>query len=57
MRVSGTFVKAKVQEVLIFGLETWVMTPFMRRALGGLHNRVSQRIMVRHLRRSLDGRW
>ena len=57
MRVSGTFLKAVVQAVLIFGLEMWVMTPRMRRDLGGLHNRVPQRIMVWKLRRLPDGRW
>ena len=31
--------------------------PRMRRDLGGLHNRVSQWIMVQQLRRRPDGRW
>ena len=34
-RVSGIFFKAVVQAVLIFGAETWVMTPCMVRTLGG----------------------
>ena len=56
MQVSGTFFKAVVQVVLIFGFETWVMNPCMRRELGGLQNRVFQQIMVWQLRRRLDGR-
>ena len=54
MGVSGTFFKAVVQEVLIFGLETWVTTPHKRRSLVGLHNRVSQQIMVQKLRRRFE---
>ena len=48
---------AVVQAVLIFGFETCEMTPLMIRDLGGLYNSVSQRIMVRQLRRRPDGIW
>ena len=34
-RALGMFYKAVVQAVLIFGVETWVMTPHMGLALGG----------------------
>ena len=34
-RVSGLFFKAVVQALLLFGLETWLVTPCMGRALGG----------------------
>ena len=57
MRVFGTFFMAVVQAVIIFGLVTHVTTPRIRRDLGGLHNRVPQRIMVWKLRRLPDGRW
>ena len=30
-RVSGTFFKAVVQQVLLFGAETWVLTPRIER--------------------------
>ena len=33
MRLYGTFFKALVQVVLLFGSETWVMTPHMGKAL------------------------
>ena len=32
-RVSGNFFKAVVQVVLLFGAETWVLTPRIERAL------------------------
>ena len=32
-RISGNFFKAVVQQVLLFGAETWVVTPKMERAL------------------------
>ena len=32
-RVSGNFFKAVVQQVLLFGAETWVVSPRMERAL------------------------
>ena len=31
-RISGNFFKAVVQQVLLFGAETWVVTPKMERA-------------------------
>ena len=32
-RVSGNFFKALVQQVLLFGAETWVVSPMLQRAL------------------------
>ena len=46
-RVLGMFFKAVVQEVLLFGSETWVMTPDMGRALGSFQHRVSRQITGR----------
>ena len=46
--VIGDFFKAVVQAVLLFGLETWVMTPRMVRSLGGgVQHRVARRITGR----------
>ena len=50
-RMSGMFFKSVVQAVLIFGSETWVLTPRMERALGHFQQRVAQRITGRHTRR------
>ena len=44
LRVSGMLFKVVVQAVLLFGSETWVMTPCMERALGSFQHRVAQRI-------------
>ena len=39
-RVSGFFFKAVVHSVLIFGSETWVVTPHIGRAQGGFQDQV-----------------
>ena len=54
--VSGMFFKAVVQEVIIFGEETWVTTPCIGRDLGEIKHRVAQRITGRQTRRLLYGR-
>ena len=46
-RFSGMFFKAVVQAVLIFGLETWVLTPRMGRALESFQHRVARWITGR----------
>ena len=38
-QVSDLFFKTMVQEVLLLGLDTWVVTPCMSRALGGSSTR------------------
>ena len=38
-QVSGFFFKAVVQAVLLFGAETWVVTPCMGKAVGGFRPR------------------
>ena len=50
------FYKAVVQQVLLFGSETWTVTPAMLRALESFHHRVARRIsgMMAYLR---DGEW
>ena len=46
-RVSGIFFKAVVQTVILFCLETWVMTTRMGRALGIFQPEVARRITGR----------
>ena len=46
-----------VQLVLPFGLETWVMTPLMGRALGIFQNRADHRLTTRNPWRLRDGSW
>ena len=45
------FSKAVVQAVLLFELETWVLTPCTVRALGSFQHGVARRIMGRELKR------
>ena len=43
-RTSGQIYLAVVQSVMLYGLETWVMTPHIGRILGGFHQRVDCRL-------------
>ena len=54
-RVSGIFFKAVVQAVLLFGAETWVLTPMMERDLDSFHNGDACRITGRQPRIGGDG--
>ena len=56
-QVSGFFFKAVVQAVLLFGAETWVVTPLMGKALGGFETQVEIWQTGRILQRTTDGRW
>ena len=56
-RVFGKCFIAVFQSVLIFGSETWVMTPHMGRALGSFQHRVARRITERQLRQWEEGGW
>ena len=56
-KVSGSFYKAVVQAVLLFGAETWVLDPRMERALDNFQHRVARRITGRHPRIWGDGIW
>ena len=56
-RISGTFFKAVVQQVLLFGAETWVLTPRIERALDSFMHGAAQRIMGRQPWIGWDGKW
>ena len=56
-RVSRLFFKAVVQAVLIFGAETWVVTPHTSKALGGFQTQVARRLTGRLPRRIPDRKW
>jgi hypothetical protein len=43
-KTSGIFYKAIVQSILLYGSETWVVTPSVLRVLESFHNRVARRI-------------
>ena len=42
--VYGFFFKAVIQAVLLFGAETWVVTPCMGKALGGFQTQVARQL-------------
>ena len=56
-RVSGNFFKAVVQAVLLFGVETWVLTPRIERALESFLNGAARRITRRKPHRGGYGQW
>ena len=55
-RVSGNFFKAVVQQVLLFGVDTWVVTPRMEWALNSFMHGSAIRITGRQPRRGWDGK-
>ena len=55
--MSGFFFKAVIQAVLLFVLETWVVTPCMGRDLGGFQDQVARRMMGQPPQRKPDGNW
>ena len=56
-RVSGNLFKAVVQQVLLFGAETWVVSPRMERALNAFIHGAARRITGRQPQRWWDGKW
>ena len=57
IKVSRSFYTVVTQAVLIFGAETWVLTPRMEKALGSFHSGVARKIMGRQPWRQKDGGW
>ena len=56
-RTSGQIYLAVVQLVQLYGSETWVMTPYIGRVLGGFHHRLAHRLTGRQPWRGRDGVW
>ena len=56
-RVPGNFFKAVVQQVLLFGAETWVVLPRMERALNYFMHGAARRITGRQPRRGWYSKW
>ena len=54
-RTLGNFLVTVVQAILLFRLETWVVTHHIKWILGGLHSRVALRISGKMPRRWTDG--
>ena len=56
-RTSGHIYLVVVKLVLLYGSETWVLTPRMQRVTVGFHHRVAHRLMGRQPRKGRDGGW
>ena len=56
-RVSGNLFKSVVQQVLLFGAETWVVTPRTERALNSFIYGAARRITGRQPLIGWDGTW
>ena len=55
--MSGFYFKAVIQAVLLFGAETWVVTPHMGKALGGFQTQLEKRLTVQLPWRTTDREW
>ena len=55
--MSGHFFKAVTQSVLLFGEETWVITPRMEQALSSFQHSIARRLTRRHTSRRGGGSW
>ena len=53
----GTVYKVVVQATLLFGTESWVVSPRIRRPLGGFRHRVARRLKKMQPKRTGVGRW
>ena len=57
-RVSGVFYRATVQAVLLYGSETWAITPTILKSLEGFHIRAAYRMASVHKpRQDPEGMW
>ena len=56
-RTSGIIYVAVVQAILLYGLETWLMTSRILKFLGGFHHRVAHRMMGGQHQRGRYGGW
>ena len=56
-KVSRSFYTAVTQQVLLFGVETWVLTKKMESALDTFQGRVASRLTGQQNRRGRDGKW
>jgi len=56
-KVMSRFYIALVQQVLLFGSETWVLSRRLLRRLEAFHNRCARHMAHRHIRRRADGTW
>ena len=56
-QTSGTFYKVVVQVTLLFGVETWFMTPSIGINLGSFYQRVARQLEVMQMMQYTTVRW
>jgi len=56
-RVCGVFYKATVQSILLFGSETWNLSPVSLKSLEGFHIRAAWRMAGKRPLKLRDGTW
>jgi hypothetical protein len=56
-KACGVFYKATVQAVLLFGSETWKLSPLSLKSLEGFHIRAARRMAGMQPARNPDGTW
>ena len=56
-QISRNVFKEVIQQVLLFGVETWVVTPKMERALSAFLHGAARRLTGREARRKKYGEW
>ena len=56
-RAMGYFYKAIVQAILLYGLETWVVSDSHLKQFRSFHSRVGRHLTWRHIRQLEDGSW
>ena len=57
LQVSVFFFKAVVQVVLLFGSETWVVTPPYGQSTGGFQDQVAQQLTGRLTQQKTERKW
>ncbi len=56
-KMCGMFYKATVQAVLLYGSETWSLSPSSMKHLEGFHIRAAWRMSGKRPERNVDGSW
>ena len=56
-QMSGIFYIAVVHEVLLYGLDMWVMYPYIVKTLGGFHHSMASILTVFQPQRGLHDTW
>jgi hypothetical protein len=56
-KTCGMFYKATVQAVLLYGSETWSLSPLSMKCLEGFHICAAWRMSGKNPERNVDGSW